>query len=311
MTVRIIKPKDKLAWHAARAKYVTASVAGTLLGVHPYSTPYRLWAEKTSRVSRDDVENEMMRRGRLFEPVAVLMLQEDHPHWSFDYRRDDAFYCDDALRIGATPDCFSMRADTRGMGILQIKTTSEENFKAEWCEELEDGELLITPPDWICIQAIIEAKLAKADWAHVGVMVIGSRSIDMHLIEVPIHEGIWQTIVYAVDQFWKMVDSGDHPPPDWDNEIDQKTIGQVFGRTRPTPIDMSDDAAFDGIIANFAAIREERKLAQKNEAALRARILYTMEDHDAAETANWRVKAASSTTDDGKSSRRITIKERR
>jgi putative phage-type endonuclease len=87
MSVEILHPTSRSEWLALRKKDVTASVAGALLGVHPYTTPYRMWAEKTGQLS--DVETtRAMQRGTAFEPVAIELLRRKHPDWIVSYEND-------------------------------------------------------------------------------------------------------------------------------------------------------------------------------------------------------------------------------
>src|SRR5262245_7287249 len=73
---------DREAWLKLRGKDVTASVAGALLGVHEFTTPYGLWALKSGKIAEDPEETGPMRRGRLLEPVAIELIQEEHPDWA-------------------------------------------------------------------------------------------------------------------------------------------------------------------------------------------------------------------------------------
>ena len=60
--IDIIRPADREAWLKARRSDVTASVAGALLGAHPYASAYSIWAEKTGRIEQAD-ETSAMKRG--------------------------------------------------------------------------------------------------------------------------------------------------------------------------------------------------------------------------------------------------------
>jgi len=302
MTIRIIKPADRLEWHGARKKFITASVAGALLHCHPYTTAYQLWAEKTDRIQPDDAENDAMRRGRLLEPAAAQMLREERPEWVIDYRNDQAFYCDDAIRIGCTPDAFAMRPDILGDGIVQFKTSSEEAFRKAWVDP-ETGEVEI--PLWIAVQAIVEAKMTGAKWAAVAVMVVG-RGIHMEVVDIPLHEPTWQRLIWATAEFWSVTDAGQHPPIDW--ERDGSTVIDVYRSTVARKVDLSTDEFFDGYVARLEETRTIRREKQKLEENLRAQILYAMHDAEVAETSKFIVLAPNRIDQDGRSTRKITIK---
>lgn len=302
MTVRIIKPSDRLEWHAARRQFITASIAGALLGVHPYTTRYQIWAEKTDQIHVDDEENAAMRRGRLLEPAAVAMLREERPEWIVDYRNDQAFYCDDDIRIGCTPDVFAMRPDILGDGIVQLKTASEEAFRSHWIDP-ESGDVEI--PLWIAVQAIVEAKMTGAKWAAVAVMVVG-RGIHMEVVDIPLHDAVWAKLVAATAEFWSVTDAGQHPPIEWDR--DGSTVIDVNRYSRAKVIDLSADEFFDTYVARLDTTRTERREKQRLEDGMRAQILYAMGDAEVAETTKFTVTARSSIDQNGRSSRKITIK---
>lgn len=302
MKVHIIKPADRLEWHGARRQFITASVAGALLQCHPYTTSYQLWAEKTDRIERDDAENDAMRRGRLLEPAAAQMLREERPDWVIDYRNDQAFYCSDALRIGATPDAFAMRPDILGDGIVQFKTSSEEAFRSSWVDP-ETGDIEI--PLWIAVQAIVEAKMTDAKWAAVAVMVVG-RGIQMEVVDIPLHEGIWSKLIGAVREFWAVVDNGGHPPIDW--ERDGSTIIDVNRLSAPKTVDLSEHEFFDSYAMKLEGTRVRRRENERLEELCRAQILHIMHDAEVAETKHFTVRAPTTIDHRGRAQRKITIK---
>lgn len=66
-------------WHDWRAKGVSASDAATLLGVSPYKTLWRLWAEKTGYALPEDLSNNPnVLRGVEFEPEARTAYEDKH-----------------------------------------------------------------------------------------------------------------------------------------------------------------------------------------------------------------------------------------
>lgn len=296
-------PRSKLMWHAARAKCVTASVAGALLGLSPYTTLYRLWAEKSERIVPDHDETPAMRKGRVLEPGAVELAREDCPSWQILYKRANIFYRNETLRIGATPDAFGFRPDKPGIGIIQVKIVSEEVLASEWTED--DGS--IVPPEWIMVQALVEAKMTGAQWASVYVMAVG-RAIVGHMVDIPLLDNVWNLLLHELDKFWKLVDSGVDPSPDW--ERDAQAVAEVYRRSKPSEVDMLDED-LDKIVGEFEATRQQRLASEKLEEVLKAKVLYGIKDNEVVNTRSYRVKATSSVTEAGNRVRRITIRERK
>lgn len=302
--VDLIMPANEAEWHAARARDVTASVAGAVLGCHSYTTPYRLWAEKSGRVEPDHEENEAMRRGRLLEPAAIEMLREERPQWIVDYRNDRAYYRRPDLRIGATPDAFARRGDRDGRGIVQIKVVSEDAFRNGW---VDPDTRTVELPLWIGIQAIVEAKLTSSQWAAVAAMVVG-RGIKMHVIDIPLHDDLWSLLVGEVAKFWSIVDGDGHPPVDW--QKDASTVSAVHRHSTARSVDLSYMDGIDEIIARFMKTRDERRALERTEGVLRPQILHALGDAEAGETSLHRIRAPTTYRVDGSTQRTIRIEKK-
>ncbi|EJB02933.1 YqaJ viral recombinase family protein [Rhizobium leguminosarum bv. trifolii WSM597] len=302
MSVECILPGDRADWLELRRGFVTASVAGALLQCHPYTTAYQLWALKSGRLEESTEENEAMRRGRLLEPVAVQMLREERPTWTIDYRADNAFYLDRGLKLGATPDSFAYRPDISGRGIVQFKTSSEEAFRDNWIDP-ESREVEV--PLWIAVQAIVEAKLTGAAWAAVAVLVVG-RGIKMEVIDIPLHAQVWEALLGAASEFWRITQVGEHPPVDWDR--DGSTVLDVNRWTEAKRIDLTADETVDLFASNLEDTRTKRRELQKREDVLRAQILYALGSAEVATTRRFEILAPTVVRADGAAQRAIRIK---
>jgi len=260
--------ENREQWLALRRQDVTASIAACLVGAHPYATAYGLWASKTGRIPDDVEETAPMRRGRLLESVAVQLLREDKPEWNIGQHPVGFYYRDPDARIGATPDVLG--TDEHGKKIVvQIKSVEASVFRREW----QDEDRSITPPMWIVVQAIIEASLTGAERAFVAPMVV-SYGLDMPVIEVPLHAGIVGRIKTEVAAFWKLVDQGEAPDPDYARDGD--IIGRIFPRDDGSEIDLTADNAFPMLVDQLAEARAEKKLAASREDEAKAGILAKM-----------------------------------
>jgi putative phage-type endonuclease len=307
MTIQIIRPADRAAWLAARQHDVTASVAAAVLGAHPYTTPYKLWAEKTGRLSPDDEETEAMERGNLMEPVVVAMIRKRFPEWTVTYENDRAYYRDPARRIGATPDAFLLRPDRAGTGNCQVKTASEDAYKQFWFDA-DTGE--VVPPTWIAVQAITEAQLTGCAWACVALVVITWRgTFQLHIIDIPIHLRLWQRLIAKVAEFWEMVASGEEPDPDW--QRDGAVVLDVYRDSMPVRRDLSADRELDMLVSQFDRARVQTAGAKAVVDQLRPYIIHAMGDAEIALTSNWEISARTSHRNTGSQSRTLRIKPRR
>lgn len=272
MPIEQIEITHRDQWLKMREPDITASVAGALLGVHDYTTALELWGLKTGRLAPDEKENEAMKRGRLLEPVAIEMVREDRPKWMVAQGKH--YFRDTDRRIGATPDAFV--ADEEGRkGIIQVKTTTPYSFR-KWMGE--DGE----PPQvplWIAVQAIVEAKLTKADFAKVAVMVVGF-GLDLHILDVPIHDAVYEKLSEKVAQFWDCVEKGEELPADFSK--DGEILRAMYPEDDGTEIDLSLDNRILELVEDRISLKAQIKEREEAVKEIDAEVMEKIGDHSAA-----------------------------
>lgn len=264
--VEIIPCADDALWRAARARDVTASVAGALLGVHEWETPLSLFHAKLGDAT-DGEETEPMRRGRLLEPVAVQVLRERHPQWMIRHNSGPGrvYYRDPLTRMGATPDIIA-DCPQRGAGVIQIKSVESSVFNRKW---KVDGE--VEPPTWIAVQAIVEAALTGAQWVAVAPIVVG-HGVDVPEIDIPIHFGVMAKLRRAVEEFWERIERDEPYPPDYAR--DGELIADIYADDNGNEIDLSDNAR----IVEIMCARDELKKREADGAdAAKQRKVYDAE----------------------------------
>jgi len=262
-----IKIGSRDQWLALRQKDVTASVAGALLGIHPYATAYQLWALKTGLIADDVEETPPMRRGRLLEPVAVQMLREDRPDWQISDHPIGLYFRDPVTRLGATPDLFA-RDENGRWGIIQIKTVEPSIFRKSW--KGEDGE--VSPPLWIVVQAIVECHLTGFEWAAVAPMVVG-HGVELPIIPVPLHEGIIDRIKNEVDAFWRLVEEGRTPEPDYGK--DAALLEQLYAPDGHI-IDLTADNHVPQLVAEREALAPQKTAIEKRQKEIKGELLHRL-----------------------------------
>lgn len=238
MSIEAIQIKSREQWLGLRSRDITASIAGALLGTHPYATAFSTWALKSGRVTDDPEVTPAMERGTILEAPAFTLLKRDHPELNVRWNGtpgevDGEYFRDPEARIGATPDAFA--EDARGKAVIQVKSVESSIFRRKW-KDPDTG--VVTPPLFVAIQAIMEAHLTGAKWAAVAPLVIGF-GIEMPLIEVPIHKGIIDKVKTAVAEFWQMVDSGAQPNADFGR--DGEIIAAMYEFEDGSEIDLTGD----------------------------------------------------------------------
>lgn len=263
--IEAITPRSRASWLKLREADVTASAIGALLGCHEYLTPFKLWALKAGRIAEDPEESEAMKRGRLLEPVAVELLRQRHPDWTITHNTNPGtYYRDPVARIGATPDVIVDHPE-RGRGVVQIKNVERSVFRRKWLGDNEEPE----PPLWIALQAIVEAHLTGAEWAAVAPLVIGF-GVEMAEIDVPLLPGVVERLKREAADFWRMIESGEEPTPDY--SLDGDTITAIYAADEGEEVDLSGDACVRDLIETVHRLRAEEKAAAKLREAAEAEI---------------------------------------
>lgn len=260
-------------WLERRKQNVNASEAAALFGpeIHPFLTPYKLWALKSGKTD-DAADNKTLKRGRLFEPVVIDILREDYPTWSIHSSR--TYHWDDETRIGCTPDVRAARADdVYGEGIIQIKTVGQFAFRRRWHDE--NGDIAV--PTWVAVQASIEAYLTGATWAGVAAMKLGDGGIEVLYIDIPLKPHLIRKIEDLCTEFWERV--AENRPYDPDFGRDRKLVFDLYNEGKGPIIDLSDDVEFGEILQERAQLKQVEKAGEsacEQRKVLDARIIHKL-----------------------------------
>ena len=286
--LKIPCPTDE-KWHDLRSMDITASTAGALLDCHEFATRFSLFNEKTGAVKNDVEDSGPVRRGRLLEPVAVQVLREDYPFWTFRHNSgpDRVYYRDAAARLGCTPD-IEAHDPARGLGVIQVKSVEAMIFRRKWCAEGEP-----TPPLWIAVQCMIEASLVGAQWGAVAPIVVG-HGVDCPLIEIPLDDSasILARVRKEVSAFWTRVEQNDPPHPDFSRDGD--VIHALYRSDNGSTIALDGWNAGPVIAEEDAVLAEEIKVKTARRKAIKAELLDKIGEAAVA-TINGRIFATANT----------------
>jgi putative phage-type endonuclease len=241
--IEILTPSSREEWLSLRKDTIGASEVAAVLGVHPYITPYELWARKTNWDGYGvQQETNAMRRGRLLEGACIEILREERPWWTIVHNPipspDGQFFIDAAAGISATPDAFVQSSATGRKGICQIKTVNEHVFRNQWA----DGSIKV--PAHIAIQVIQEAHLTDSSWACVAAFV--GMDLEPYILGVELHNGIINRILNEVPYFLRRVRENDPPEPDYARDAD--AIKARFAEDDGGEIDLSGNPRVNEIL---------------------------------------------------------------
>ena len=240
-------------WLKRRKANVNASEIAALFGpeIHPFLTPYKLWALKCEKIA-DEEDKPILRRGRLFEPIVLDILREDYPDWNL--YQSARYYWDDETRIGCTPDAFASRPDQPyGHGVIQIKTVGQFAFKRRWHDEHNQ----VAVPTWVAVQASVEAYLTGASWAGVAAMKLGDGGIEVVYIDIPLKPHLIHKIEDLTGELWHRVSANEPYDPDFGR--DRKTVFDLYEEGSGPIVDLSDDGEFRDILSERAQLKQVEK----------------------------------------------------
>lgn len=270
-------------WLAWRREDVTASTIGALFNCHPYCTALKLFVEKRG-VEFPEEDTKAMRRGRWLEPAVAKAVNEKRPEWTLEY--PNVYLRDIEAGIGATPDYY-ITNDPRGRGVLQIKTVAWSVFRREWDEGRE-------VPFWITLQCLTEMMLSDAAFGAVAVLLVDAHQMDVWILEIPRNEAAERKIVQAVEAFWKMVDEGREPQPDFDR--DDATIKALTAKETPgKQIDLGGHNELPVLLEQRAQLMERIEADEARKTAIETEIKFLMQDAELVTgLRDWRITYKSS-----------------
>jgi predicted phage-related endonuclease len=262
-----IKILDEEHWLDLRKRDITASVAPALLGIHDFMTPYKLFNQKAGLTDGDE-ETAAMLWGKELEPIAAKIIRRQMPDWNVTYPVG-YYYRDVEARIGATPDIQILDRHGR-RGNVQVKAVSPWAQK-KW---VANSGSLMEPPLWIAVQAIIEATLTGADFCYVAAFSPFSQDFQIPLIEIPLHDELYEKIKAEVAEFWLRIKEGRPYPPDY--KKDAAEIAKRYPMDLGGEIDLSGDNEIPDAVDRLLDARTAKADAEAAEKIAKSEIAHRM-----------------------------------
>jgi predicted phage-related endonuclease len=276
MAVRARLIEDRDEWLEWRKENINASEIAALFGegVHPFVSAYQLFALKCEMIEPER-ETRAMKRGRLFEPVLLDALQEQHPDWII--RKTRHYFDDSELRLGATPDFDADRPDQGDTGVIQGKIVSVQAFRSYWRNH-DTGDPQVPP--YVALQASQEAYLSGAAWAGVAALV----DIDVHYFDLPYVAELIPKFGELSKDFWRRVQERDPYPIDWGRDA-EAVLEAYREKSDASVLDLEGETYFEFVVKqreNLMRVEREGDLARKQRRPLDAQITMRMGNHKKA-----------------------------
>jgi putative phage-type endonuclease len=201
---RVTRFNTRADWLKARGAGVGGSEAAIIMGASSWGSPYSLWQEKAGLVPPDDNDNDVLRFGRVVEPL----IADEYERLS---GRQLVSLGDWSIRRHPTLESMFASHDRiiapvkgkDGPGVLSIKSANV--WKGE---EWLDGE---EPPLAYQVQFQHELACSGFRWGSFAVLIWGRgvRWLDMER-----NDGFIAVLEEECERFWQRVVKGDPPPVD-------------------------------------------------------------------------------------------------
>jgi len=264
MTIERIEITSREQWLKLRKPDVTASVTGALFGLHPYVTALKVYYQHQGMEFPFE-ETKPVRRGRLLENAVAERVAEEHPEWAI--RKNNHYYRDPDLKLGATPDFF-IDGDPRGLGVLQTKTAYPHIFERDW-----DGGNIT--PLWIELQLLTEMMLTDAAFGVAA--VVYNYDLDVSIRELPRHSGAEARIIDAVQTYWRDFNAGLEPQPDYGK--DAELIKLIYPHeAQHKTIDLSGDNELPAMLNERRAIMQRIDSLDQRKSEIETEIKFKLRD---------------------------------
>lgn len=260
------KAAREAAWLEERMKGVGGSDMGAILGVNPWTSPYRLWLEKTGREPHEDISDKWsVVMGKALEPELRRRFRRLHPEWE----------CHDGTGMSLVSRAHPvMHAsldgilwdDRRGFGVLEIKTANAANGRRDWHDA--DGNL--KAPDHYLAQMTHYLAVTGWSWGVFYAYIGESEPVE---VMVERDEDDISAVVNAAESFWGFV-TDDVPPA-----MSARDVDHAQEDAMPEGVDRVDaehEGEFTRLVGDYERHadeeREARRLKERAAAGLKEMI---------------------------------------
>lgn len=191
---------DRAAWLEARKAGIGSSDAAAVCGQSPWSTALEVYLHKTGAVSAPE-ENVRMRWGTLLEPVLASAYEDvtDTP-----LRKVPMLQHPRLAWMLASID----RVTIDGSRIVEFKNVGQ-NLAHHWLDADEGPDGI---PPYVHLQVQHQMEVSGIHETDVVALIGGH---DFRIYSVPFNAAMAESIIGIESAFWKCVEQGTPPHPDW------------------------------------------------------------------------------------------------
>lgn len=277
MERQVIAYKTEEEWLQARSKDLTSSEVSALFGLNKYVSLYELWHAKKSGVPIPFEEQEYTIWGRRLESAIAAGIAEEKG-WIIEPYKE--YVRIPSLRIGSSFD-FKMNkpmpkiGEEKRLTLVEIKNVNQFIFKEEWVHDEETKEILEAPTH-IEIQTQHQMLVSGIDLAIIAALINGNKLV---LLERSADPEIQAAILEKCAEFWKSVDDGVEPKPDFTRDLD--ALKRIYGYSEPGKImDATDNETMLEMVKKYYVLGEQIKASETARDEIKAKLLAEIGDHE-------------------------------
>ena len=259
-------------WLALRMTGIGGSDAGTVCGLNPYSSPMKLFHDKTSKET-EEIDNEAVRQGHDLEEYVAQRFTEAT---RLKVRRSNYMYrsVENPFMI-ADVDRLIVGEDAG----LECKTASAYN-----ADKWKDGDI---PLHYIMQCYHYMAVTGKRTW-YIAAVILGREFVYRKLVW---NDELIARLIDAEKDFWENhVMTGVMPPPDGSKACDRLLDGYFGPARKGSCVSLP---GFDEKLDRRAEIVEEIDRLQKEQSRIEQEVKLYMKDNESAASGKYRVSWSS------------------
>ena len=245
------------------ARNVGCSEVAALFGIHEYITGFALAARKLGKLS-DQLDDAVLRRGRLLEPVAKQLIAEENPDWQVDRGQHLLQRRLNSFRLHAGP---SSRTNA-GQVSYKSRPWRRRSLPASGATPMATSSRRCGSRSRRCASSIDRRRLRLCRGACVGY------GISLEMVEVPYLPHLIESARERVFLFNEMISEGKLPPPDYGE--DGKHIARVYTEDDGTELDLTADNRLPEVVQQYEALTAAKKTAEEGIEEAKAEILHRL-----------------------------------
>lgn len=257
-------------WLKLRTKDITSTESAALFGLSPYVTPFELWHRKKAGNIVELEPNERMKWGtRLQDSIAAGIAADEK--WVISKRTQYERLPEQ--RLGASFD-FTVHGLDGGDGLLEIKNVDPLALRDGWLVEDENVEA----PPHIELQVQHQMLVSGLPYAIIGALVGGNRTVLIRRAPVP---DVMQKIVTKAQAFWKSIEAGIPPAPNFAK--DSEFITKLYQSVRQGKVvDVSNDEEVLFWVEQYKKASAIKEKVEAKRQEMKARIFTKLADAEKA-----------------------------